>query len=121
MLIVPARLVRREPGDAGSSSPGRAWRSVRIITKKRLMELADKHGDCCKQVEEWHNVAKHASWRNLTEVRQTYRDTDIVGDKTVFNIKRNYWLIVHILYDKEIIYIKGLLTHAEYDKGKWKS
>jgi mRNA interferase HigB len=94
---------------------------VRIITKKRLMKLADSYGDCRKQVEEWHNVAEHATWRNLTEVRQTYRDADIVGDKTVFNIKRNYRLIVHILYDRGTIYIKELLTHAEYDKGKWKS
>ncbi len=45
-----------------------------------------------------------------------------VGNKTVFNIKGNdYRLIVHILYDKGIIYIQHLLTHAEYDKGAWKA
>ena len=45
----------------------------------------------------------------------------IVGDKTVFNIKGNdYRLIVHIRYSTGTIYIKDLLTHAEYDKGTWK-
>jgi mRNA interferase HigB len=44
-----------------------------------------------------------------------------VAGKTVFNIKGNdYRLIVDILYDKGIIYIKDLLTHAEYDRGAWK-
>jgi mRNA interferase HigB len=58
---------------------------------------------------------------NLSEVRQTFRHADVVGDKTVFNIKGNdYRLIVHIRYDLGIIYIKDLLTHAEYDRGTWK-
>jgi len=39
----------------------------------------------------------------------------------VFNIKGNdYRLIVAIRYDTGIIYIKDLLTHADYDKGAWK-
>lgn len=100
---------------------------MRIITKKRLMDLADHYGDCRKYVEEWHNVAKKATWRGLNEVRQAYRDADGVKLKsgrtlTVFNIKTNdYRLIVQILDDKGIIHIKHLLTHVEYDKGKWKS
>nr|WP_232225275.1 type II toxin-antitoxin system HigB family toxin [Dactylococcopsis salina] len=36
---------------------------------------------------------------------------------TVFNIKGNrYRLIVGIDYKKQIIFIKYVLTHAEYDK-----
>ena len=39
----------------------------------------------------------------------------------MFNIKGNaYRLVVHIRYDRGIIYIKDLLTHSEYDKGVWK-
>jgi len=30
-------------------------------------------------------------------------------------------LIVHLRYDIQIIFIKGLLTHAEYDRGGWKN
>jgi len=58
----------------------------------------------------------------LSDVRQTFCHADLVGDKTVFNIKGNdYRLITVIRYDLGIIYIKDLLTHAEYDKGKWKT
>jgi mRNA interferase HigB len=95
---------------------------VRIIAKSRLMALARAHGDCIQQVTGWYNIASKAAWRNLSEVRRTFRHADLVGDKTVFNIKGNdYRLIVHIRYDLGIIYIKDLLTHAEYDKGTWKT
>jgi mRNA interferase HigB len=94
---------------------------VRIIAKSRLLAQAHAHGDGVQQVTAWYNIASRAAWRDLSEVRQTFRHADLVGDKTVFNIKGNaYRLIVHIRYDLGIIYIKGLLTHAEYDKGAWK-
>ena len=95
---------------------------MRIIAKSRLMAQAAVHGDCIKQVTDWYNVARKARWRSLNEVRQTFSSADLVGDKTVFNVKGNdYRLIVHIRYDTGIIYIKQLLTHAAYDKGSWRS
>ncbi|WP_425445538.1 type II toxin-antitoxin system HigB family toxin [Tychonema bourrellyi] len=39
-----------------------------------------------------------------------------------FNIKGNrYRLIVDLIYDSQRIYIKYVLTHAEYDKDEWKN
>ena len=94
---------------------------MRIIAKSRLVALAVAYGDCIDQVAAWHGIASVATWTNLSEVRRTFRHADVVGDKTVFNIKGNdYRLIVHIRYDTGIIYIKDLLTHAEYDKNVWK-
>jgi mRNA-degrading endonuclease HigB of HigAB toxin-antitoxin module len=61
-----------------------------------------------------------ATWHNLAEVRDTFRHADSVGDKTVFNIIGNdYRLIVYIDYTHARMYVKHLLTHAEYDKGAW--
>lgn len=95
---------------------------MRIIAKSRLMALAAAHGDCVEQVTAWYNLARKATWHNLSEARQTFRHVDIVGDKTVFNIKGNaYRLIVQIRFDTGIIYIRHLLTPAEYGKGAWKS
>ena len=40
---------------------------------------------------------------------------------TVFNIKGNaYRLVTKIEYRWQMIFVKHLLTHAEYDKGDWK-
>lgn len=95
---------------------------MRIIAKSRLLSMAQTYGDCLPQAHTWYHIASKATWRNLSEVRHTFRHADAVGDKTVFNIKGNdYRLIVYIRYDLGIIYIKSLLTHAEYDKGAWKT
>lgn len=95
---------------------------MRIIAKSRLVALATTHGDCMQQVITWYAIASKARWHDLVEVRQTFRHADLVGDKTVFNIKGDaYRLITFINYAAGVIYIKDLLTHAEYDKDKWKS
>ncbi len=88
---------------------------MRIIAKTRLFALAEQHGDRVEQVRTWHNTVKKARWRNLSDVRQAYRHADVVGDKTVFNIKGNdYRLIVAIRYDTGIIYIKDLLIYQGF-------
>lgn len=69
----------------------------------------------------WYKVATKAKWQNLVEVQQVFPKAEAVGNFTVFNIKGNkYRLIVSIDYKGQLIYIKYILTHAEYDKEDWK-
>jgi len=51
-------------------------------------------------------------------VTQAYANASIVGnDRVVFNIKGNaYRLVAAIDYQREIVFIKWLGTHVEYDK-----
>lgn len=95
---------------------------MRIIAESRLKRMAEEHGDCIKQVATWVREVRAARWSNLAKVRRTFPHADQVGELTVFNIKGNsYRLIVGIDYRGGRVYIKHLLTHAEYDKGTWKS
>jgi mRNA interferase HigB len=72
-------------------------------------------------ISEWYKVAKNATWRSLVDVRQVYPHADFVDPYTVFNIKGNaYRLIVKIEYRWQIIFVRHLLTHNDYDKGEWK-
>ena len=94
---------------------------MRVIAKSHLLNMAKSYGDYVEQVVAWYGVASKAAWHSLSDVLQTYRNADAVGDKTVFNIKGNdYRLVVSIDYRYGCIYIKQLLTQAEYDKGEWK-
>jgi mRNA-degrading endonuclease HigB of HigAB toxin-antitoxin module len=76
-------------------------------------------GEKCDRIS---SLARKAQWQNLEDVRKIYRDAEAVGNFTVFNIKGNdYRLIVGIDYENQTVYYKYFLTHAEYDKGKWKN
>lgn len=97
------------------------FQSMRIVSRKRLLEFSETHVDAADPLDAWYRVAKSSGWANLVDVRQTYPAADAVGNFTVFNIKGNdYRLITSIVYATGRIYIKYVLTHAEYDKDKWK-
>lgn len=103
---------------------------MRVISRKILRDYCQSHADACPKgyrfaydaLYDWYRVASKAQWKNLTEVQATYKSAEAVGNFTVFNIKGNrYRLIVDIIYSSQRIYIKYVLTHAEYDKDKWKN
>jgi mRNA interferase HigB len=94
---------------------------LRIISKKALRDFWDKHPEAKGPLEQWYKVASRAAWRSLSEVKLTYPHADKVGECTVFNIKGNdYRLVVWIIYSIQRVYIRHVLTHAEYDKEGWK-
>ena len=95
---------------------------MHIISRKKLLEFSQKYADAFTPLDYWYRVDSAASWRHLNDVRQVYSSAEDVGNFTVFNIKGNsYRLIVDVVYPAQRIYIKDVLTHAEYDKKKWKN
>jgi len=60
-------------------------------------------------------------YASFAELRAAFPGADQVGKLTVFNIGGNKArLIAAIHYNRRRIYIRAVLTHNEYDKGKWK-
>ena len=56
-----------------------------------------------------------------TAVRGTFNDADLVNGRIVFNISHNrYRLIAWPAYRTHKLFVKAVLTHKEYDEGKWK-
>ena len=69
----------------------------------------------------WYKTAKKADWQNFAEVKQVYPAADLVGRYTVFNIGgNNYRLIARIVYRSQTLFVVAVMTHEEYDLGKWK-
>ena len=94
---------------------------MHVISRKALVAFASTHPDAETPLDVWYRAAKSAQWRNLADVRRVYPHADIVGPYTVFNIKGNrYRLVTEINYRGQTIFVRQALTHAEYDKGKWK-
>ena len=97
-------------------------KQMHLITIRNLRKDAAQYPDVKNQIDSWNATVKQAEWQNLDEVRKIYRDAEAVGNFTVFNIKGNeYRLIVGIDYEEQTIFYKYFLTHAEYEKDKWKN
>jgi mRNA interferase HigB len=86
-----------------------------------LKEAAEKHSDLAAPLDAWYRIATKAKWANLADVRKTWASADSVEQYTVFNIKGNdYRLIAEINYLTGRVFLRYVLTHAEYDRGRWK-
>lgn len=95
--------------------------AVRIISKAAITEFSKTHEDALESLLHWHSVTKRAAWRHLSDVRADFRHADAAGIFTVFNINGNKYRLVSVIkYRWQIVYIRHILTHAEYDEGKWK-
>ena len=95
---------------------------MRLIAIKTLREAAAKYPDVATQIEDFYQVLKKANWRNLEEVKQSFSSAEAVGNFTIFNIKgSHYRLILDINYQKQLVFFKYFLIHADYDKGRWKN
>jgi mRNA interferase HigB len=94
---------------------------LNVISFKRIRDFSSAHPDAYAAWTAWYKTAKRAIWQNLAELKQTYPATDSVGRYVVFNIKGNkYRLVARIVYRSQTIFIVAVMTHEEYDLGKWK-
>ncbi|MGQ4649557.1 type II toxin-antitoxin system HigB family toxin [Lyngbya aestuarii] len=95
---------------------------MHIITRSRLTHFWGKHPDAETSLCLWYKLTSLAKWQNFVELRQVFPSADLVGNLTVFNIGGNkYRLIGLVDYEYQKVFIRHVLTHAEYDKQNWKN
>jgi mRNA interferase HigB len=90
----------------------------------KLLRPQEKRAKVCPVLWVYYKykVTSRADWRNFADVRDSLRHADVYCHCVVFDIKGNdYRLITIILYPVRHVYIRYVLTHAEYDKGNWKN
>ena len=94
---------------------------MHVITRKRLGEFSDKHRDAESPLGAWYAIVSRTNFDSFTDLKQVFRSADKVGKFTVFDIGGNkFRLIAAIHYNRRKMYIRHVLTHAEYDRGNWK-
>ena len=95
--------------------------AVHVITRRRLIEFALKRPDARRPLLHWFAIVRKTDYSSFTDLRITFPSADQVGLFTVFNIGGNkYRLIVAIHYNRKKVYVRHVLTHAEYDRGTWR-
>jgi len=99
---------------------------LRVTSIERLTEFGRDHPDARRALAAWLRTTTNARWRSLTDVRGTYRHADgvkVAGERTmtIFNIRgNNYRLLTTVDYQLSSVNVLQVLTHAQYDKEKWK-
>lgn len=58
---------------------------------------------------------------DFDDLKTTFASADHVDGRAAFNIGGNkYRLIAAIHHNGHKVFIRAVLTHAEYDRGEWK-
>lgn len=94
---------------------------MHVITRKRLNEFAEKHPDTESALAHWYRLMKRNSFSSFVELLEVFPAADRVGKLTVFNVGGNkVRVIAAIHYNRRKVYLRAVLTHAEYDDQRWK-
>jgi len=99
---------------------------MRLIGQPLLVRALRRHRQARQWIETWVVTVQDAAWTNLADVRKDDASADGVKLPsrivvTIFDVKGNeYRLLTKIDYDGQVVQFLELLTHAEYDKNRWK-
>jgi mRNA interferase HigB len=93
---------------------------MRIVSRKAIREATTRHSEWGASLNAWYKIAKNADWGNFAEVRNSWRNTDVVGRFVVFDIgHKRCRLIATIKYRWGVVYIRDILSHADNDEKEW--
>ena len=94
---------------------------MHVITRKRLNLFAERYPETKSALAHWYRLAKRHDFGSFADVRKVFPAADQVGKLTVFDVGGNkVRLIAAVHYNRGKIYIRAVLTHAEYDNGNWR-
>ncbi len=94
---------------------------MHVISLKKLRDFWNLHQQAESPLRNWYSIVGKTNFEGFSDLRKTFPSVDKVNELYVFNIGgNNYRLIVAIHFNVQKIFIRHVLTHAEYDRGDWK-
>ena len=94
---------------------------MKLISNKALRDFAQGHPDAEQPLQDFRHLIEKGGYANFSELRATFASVDKVGHRYVFNMGGNkYRLVAAIAFKPALVWVKAVLTHAQYDKGEWK-
>jgi mRNA interferase HigB len=102
---------------------------LQFVTRRHLSEAMQEYPDAANEIKVWVVIVEGVRWHNFAEVRLMFRDADYIDGYVVFNIRRNRFRLITVIYFAKTtdekrteghVYIRSFLTHKEYnDRRKW--
>jgi len=95
---------------------------MKVISNSALRAFAADHPQAEAPLQGWRRVIEKNRFANWAELKAAFNTVDKEGQFVVFDIGgKKYRLIAYIRFEKQIVYIKAVLTHRDYDQGAWKT
>lgn len=92
---------------------------MRVISNKALTRFADIHGEADGPLQAWRKIVETGMFSNHADLKLIFNATDKVGEFYVFDIGGNkYRVITSIHFNRQMLFIRHVFTHKEYDKWK---
>jgi mRNA interferase HigB len=93
---------------------------MHIITQKRIWQAKEKYPESASALDGWYRVMAKNRFDNFSDLKRTFNSVDKVDSLYIFDIGGNKLrLMGHIHFNRQKIYIQHILTHKEYECGKW--
>ncbi len=92
---------------------------MRVIAFSALRDFWERgHAKAEGPLKAWYSEVCRAQWSSPARIKALYPHASIVdSERVVFNIHGNHYrLVVKVWYPGQIVYVKFVGTHAEYDK-----
>ena len=94
---------------------------MRVIGTDQIEAFCRRRRTACRHFDRWLQAIDGAVWRKWADVRQTYARASKAGLCVVFDVQGgSFRVITRIDYEFQVISVLHVLTHPEYDEGKWK-
>jgi mRNA interferase HigB len=94
---------------------------VEVDNEKLITKFARDHIRSEASMNQWLQAVKNARWNRPTDVVSTFNTADCIKGTWIFNIGGGkFRLAASIRFPEKALRVLDVMTHAEYDKGKWK-
>lgn len=94
---------------------------MRLLGKSVLNDFIVKHPNAESPLRRWQKLIEESDYKNMVELRKTFPSADHVEGKTVFNVGGNKVRTITVIeFNIKQVIVTCVLTHEEYDRGKWK-
>src|SRR4029079_2847347 len=90
---------------------------MRLIARSVLLTYARTHPETAVPLERWYRLIKAANWNSMDEIRRAAPKAKVLNrDRARLEIAGgNYRLIASFDFRRQIVFIKFIGTHAEYE------
>lgn len=94
---------------------------MHVFSEKPIREAKEIWPQAASALAQWFRLAKRSNPCDFAAMKAIFPATDKVGEFHVFDIGGNKLrLSAFVSYRSRTLYIKHVLDHREYERGKWK-